>query len=457
MKSTLPRLGEMLVLEGRITQSQLERGVQVRQLVGGRLGTHLLEMGFVQEDVLLEALGRQRASGTAGPADLEDIKPAVIRAIPAKMALRYQVVPYLVRGKTLFIAAIDPVDMLREDEISFLTSFMVRTTMALELRVKLALAKYYGAPLEARFQSLARRLSEGSSGIRSLAPPPPPPAVAAATPSPVRQAPPPPLPPLPPLPPPIPGAPPPIPVAPPPPITAAPPPAQPVKTAPKQFIELDTEDLALLRRPASAEEKAKPVALPPGESPGAAPPSVAPPPVPAPVIEEAEEEKDDSLEARLANAARDLQEAEIRDDIGDALLDFAGYFLTRRALLVLRKGRIVGWRAEGPGVDEATVAALDLDSQSPSVFNSLREAESFWLGPLPGLPANRQLATAMGGPSKDCLALPILLRGKVVAYIYGDNLQEGVAGAPLAAFRRLAGKAGLAFEVYILKSKIRLF
>jgi hypothetical protein len=446
MKSSLPRLGEMLVLEGRITQSQLERGVQVRQLVGGRLGTHLLELGFVQEEVLLEALGRQRASGTASAADLEDIKPAVVRAIPAKMALRYQVVPYLVRGKTLFIAAIDPVDMLREDEISFLTSFMVRTTMALELRVKLALSKYYGAPLEARFQSLARKLAEGG-GIRSMAPPQsPPPAAAAAPPPPPRPASPPALPPIPGSPPPLP----PLRVPPP-----APSPTLPVKSAPKQFIELDTEDLALLRRPASAEEKAQVQAAQPAEEP---PAPASPLPVPASLAEEAEEEeKDDSLEARLAKAARDLQEAEIRDDIGDALLEFAGHFLARRALLVLRKGRIVGWRAEGPGVDEATVTALDLDSQLPSVFNGLREAESFWLGPLPGLPSNRQLATALGGPSKDCLALPIVLRGKVVAYLYGDNGQEGVAGAPLAAFRRLAGKAGLAFEVYILKSKIRLF
>ncbi len=87
----------------------------------------------------------------------------------------------------------------------------------------------------------------------------------------------------------------------------------------------------------------------------------------------------------------------------------------------------------------------------------LREAENFWLGPLPGLPSNLQMAAALGGPSKDCLALPIVLRGKVVAYLYGDNGNTGVAGAPLAALRRLAGKAGLAFEVYILKSKIRLF
>lgn len=438
----MPRLGEMLVLEGRISQSQLERGVQVRQLVGGRLGTHLLDLGFVEEEVLLEALGRQRASGTASAADLADIKPAVVRAIPAKLALRYQVVPYLVRGKTLFIAAIDPVDMLREDEISFLTSFMVRTTMALELRVHLALAKYYGAPCEARFASLARRLAEGG-GVRSGAPAP--------------RALPPPLPPLPSLPPlpPLPPARPPAAGLPP---LAAPAAPAPVKAAPPRFIELNTEDIALLRRPPSAEEMA---AEPPSPPPPASEPVAAPfpPPFPPPPVAaaEPEEDRDDSLEARLAKAARDLQEAEIRDDIGDALLEFAGHFLSRRALLVLRKGRLVGWRAEGPGVDESVVAALDLDAALPSVFTGLREPDNFWLGPLPGLPSNHQLAAALGGPSKDCLALPIVLRGKVVAYLYGDNGKDGVAGAPLAALRRLAGKAGLAFEVYILKSKIRLF
>ena len=124
---------------------------------------------------------------------------------------------------------------------------------------------------------------------------------------------------------------------------------------------------------------------------------------------------------------------------------------------MLRKERIVGWRAEGPGVEESKVAALDFDPRLPSVFLGLREADNFWLGPLPGLPANLQLQAALGGAAKDCLALPIVLRTKVVAYLYGDNGPGGVAGVPLAALRRLTGKAGLAFEVYLLKNKIRLF
>ena len=138
-------------------------------------------------------------------------------------------------------------------------------------------------------------------------------------------------------------------------------------------------------------------------------------------------------------------------------MSFASHYLSRRALLVLRKERIVGWRAEGPGVDESRVTTLDFDCRLPSVFLGLREADNFWLGPLPPLPSNLQLVAALGGAAKDCLALPIVLRGKVVAYLYGDNGNAGVAGIPIAAFRRLTGKAGLAFEVYILKSKIRLF
>jgi hypothetical protein len=76
---------------------------------------------------------------------------------------------------------------------------------------------------------------------------------------------------------------------------------------------------------------------------------------------------------------------------------------------------------------------------------------------LPQLPANQALTAALGGPAKDCLVLPVVLRGKVVCYLYADNLAAGVAGGPVSAIRRLVGKAGLAFEVYILRAKIRRF
>lgn len=438
------RLGELLLREGRLRQAALERALEAQGLVGGRLGTNLLELGLIGEGPLLEAIGRQRSTCTAGRAELARISPAVLRAVPEKLARRFKLVPYEVRGKTLFVASADPGDLLWEDEITFLTTFMVRTCVALELHVMLALRQHYGVPIDRRFLALARRLrsgvgppaaieespSPGSPSRRSPSAPsafdvPPPSASQAAT------------------------APPSSPASPPPRPHATP-------AAPDvEFIELDADDLALLRGGDEAGAAEPPGhRAPPQESLG---PAVSEPAGELPEPYAFTLSDDDDAETRLAKAALALQQADIRDEIGDVLLTTGGAYFARRLLLIARRGRIVGWRGAGEGLDEQRIRELDLDEKAPSIFAGLRDAGSFWLGPLPPLPANRQLVEAMGGPPpKDCLALPVVLRSKVVAHLYADNLERGVGGAPLADMKRLAAKAGLAFEVYILKNKIRM-
>lgn len=53
------RLGEMLLREGVITSEQLQRALDEQRAYGGRLGRHLVDLGFLSEPVLLEALARQ--------------------------------------------------------------------------------------------------------------------------------------------------------------------------------------------------------------------------------------------------------------------------------------------------------------------------------------------------------------------------------------------------------------
>jgi hypothetical protein len=87
----------------------------------------------------------------------------------------------------------------------------------------------------------------------------------------------------------------------------------------------------------------------------------------------------------------------------------------------------------------------------------LSEPQSFWLGPLPPQPRNIDIAFGLGGEQpRDCLILPVVVKSKVVCYLYADNMDQGVGGAPLAALRTLVTKASMAFQVYILKSKIRM-
>ncbi len=481
-------IGEMLVGQGRLTRTQLDEALTIQGQLGGRLGTNLLELGSLDEDTLLEALGEQRSTRTASGLELRHAPASVVRLIPAKLAERYGVVPFHLKGRTLSVASRDPGEALKEDEIGFLTSCLVRTCVALEFRLSEALEKFYRVPCPTRQQALAARLGRGGKrGRRStttvpaapagsvrakggessgLSPRPDPRAsdrqrpaspqntvttsasVTAASPAPVRK----------------------------------PPPPQPL------YIELDEEDAALLRSSNSedspqpaAEDSAgypKPSPLPwlareAANRAEVGPPAIKPlDPEPAagnqavsspPAREAATDlasrrpETSPGLEASLEKASRELQHVEIRDDIADVLLAFCEPYFRRRVLLAARGGRIVGWRGEGEGIDPAQVREIQISSREPSVFFGLRSPDSFWLGALPTLDANYELAEGLGGDfPRDCLVLPVALRSRVVSYLYGDNRDGSVSGAPLAELRRLVGKAGLAFEVYLLKNKIRI-
>jgi hypothetical protein len=161
-------------------------------------------------------------------------------------------------------------------------------------------------------------------------------------------------------------------------------------------------------------------------------------------------------EERLHLASRALQESDIRDEIGDALLAYCAPYSQRRMLLIVRGERIIGWRAEGDGSNPRIVRAIEIGTREPSVFFGLLQGVPFFRGPLPPLAPNQNLLFGLGGsPPKECLVLPIVLRERTIAFLYLDNAAEGIGGAPMSQLRRLVAKAGVAFEVYILKNKIR--
>ncbi len=465
--------------EGQLSRQQLAQALKVQGLLGDRLGTTLLEEGLVAEDILLNALGRQRSTQTVSAAELASVPPEVVRLIPARLAERYGVVPFQLEGRTLSVASMNGGDLLKEDEIGFLTSCMVRTCIALEMRISEALERYYRIACPQRHQALARRLvaRPAPPTAEQLAASPNTPSVlpaAARTPASPKAV-----------------------------ATArgraaALPPA-PAAPPPPRFIELDEEDAALLGTSSSdspwTPPSEEPVLLKPAPLPWlarnvAAPAVAAPPPVAeTPPIAETppvaetppageaaaalvatdapesppaaagggEAGPEASLEEGMRRAASGLKAAEIRDDIADVLLAFCEPYLQRRMVLVTRKDHIVGWRGEGEGVESQRVRAIEIPTHDPSVFLGLTGAGSFWLGSLPPLEANRRLVDGLGGTApKDCLVLPVTLRSRVVCYLYGDNFDHGVAGAPIAELRRLAAKAGLAFQIYILKNKLRV-
>jgi len=366
----------------------------------------LIGQGAASEDRILDALGKFTKSRTVAAGELAHIPQSISRLIPRRAAERFGIVPFRIEGRTLSIAALDPTDLLVEDEVRLLTSCTVSSFAVLEVRLFAALALAYGTPIPPVLDSILR------SQKRLASHPVRPPVELSPHPASVRPE-------------------------------ATPERAPAASRRPKvavspERLELSEEELGMF--PTIAELA--------GRTPAPVAASQAAPATghDAPA----------TPEDRLDAASVALQHVELRDEIADVLLEFCRPFLRRRALFTVRRAAIVGWRGEGEGVDQPALRAVSIPVGEPSVFHPLLHGTEFWLGPIPPMPRNVEVSMGLGGPKPaDCLILPITLRSRVVAFLYGDNLSDGVRTIPLGLLRRPAVKAGLAFEGYILRNKIR--
>jgi hypothetical protein len=420
--------GKWLVTQRLLSKDDLRRAENAQRGRMGRLDTEIIDLQLMSESATLDALGKFKQTRTVSGSQLEYASPSAVRLLTPRIASRLGVVPFKLEGKTLSVATLSPGDLLVEDEIAQQTGCMVACFVALEIRFVEALNRHYQAPITARYAGLVRRLSGVNEAVKET---PRRPSMDEMDAIPLSS-----------------------------PVSDAPRPAvetrRSMASQPADALELSAEERDLF--PSLRDEEAElaaeagaisgEVALVREDQPAApAPPTQTAPPAEAEI----------GLEALLDAASHAMQNVEMRDDIADAMLGFCAPIFRRRMMLVQRGSTIMGWRGEGAGVDQQAVRAISIPVDEPSVFSGLLQGVDFWLGPLPTMPHNADLTMALGGPPpKDCYLMPVRVRDRVVCFLYGDNQDVGVGGVPLAELKRLAGKAGLAFQVYLLKGKIRV-
>jgi type IV pilus assembly protein PilB len=137
------QIGEMLVKENFITTDQLEIALKQQRQHGGRLGSILISLGFVEDDDITSLLSRKYGVPSINLAFFE-IDPSVIKLIPIDVAQKYMVVPLSRVGSTLTVASTDPTNVFAMDDIKFMTGFNVEPVVATEASITEALEKYYG-------------------------------------------------------------------------------------------------------------------------------------------------------------------------------------------------------------------------------------------------------------------------------------------------------------------------
>ena len=111
------RLGELLVRQKLLSESQLESALEEQKKSGRKLGRFLVENGFITEDQIADAIAKQLNIPFIQLKNYT-IKPDTTRLLPEMQARRFRALILEERGDSVFIGMTDPTDLYVYDEIT---------------------------------------------------------------------------------------------------------------------------------------------------------------------------------------------------------------------------------------------------------------------------------------------------------------------------------------------------
>jgi type IV pilus assembly protein PilB len=116
-----PKLGDILVDAGAITEEQLTEALAKQKIWGGRLGEILVSESVISEIRLAEALSSQLKMPLFTLTRYRPM-PEAIHMVPRGVSERLQLIPLsIVEGDLLLVAMVNPLDLLAQDEVRILT------------------------------------------------------------------------------------------------------------------------------------------------------------------------------------------------------------------------------------------------------------------------------------------------------------------------------------------------
>ncbi|HET7504611.1 MAG TPA: hypothetical protein VFK02_26495 [Kofleriaceae bacterium] len=152
----MPRLGELLVAAGLLTTDQVEQALRAQVVWGGRLGTNLVELHYLELDPLSKALARQHQMPAALARHFEKADPDLQRRLSPELAEQLSSVPLLRMGpeQHIVIATVAP---LAPSQLAMLAGELavdprrLIPAIAAELRIRYQLERVYHIRRTARF------------------------------------------------------------------------------------------------------------------------------------------------------------------------------------------------------------------------------------------------------------------------------------------------------------------
>ena len=141
------RLGELLVKEGLINLTQLEKAVAVQRQEGGHLGEILVRLGMIKDEQLVSILAKQLnipyfslSTGMLKPAADQGLG----KLIPQDFARKNCVLPLSRTLRSLTVAMSDPLDIILIDNLRKLTNCEINPVVATKADITKLISEFYG-------------------------------------------------------------------------------------------------------------------------------------------------------------------------------------------------------------------------------------------------------------------------------------------------------------------------
>ena len=138
-----PRLGDLLVSSGVISQEQLGRALARQKETKKRLGEELIDDGIITEQQLIDTLRLQLGIEFVDLSTVEP-DPQLVDVLPRNIAKKYGVTPVRLHGNTLYLAMSDPLNFMAQEEVRVATHRRVVPMITTADGIERANASLYG-------------------------------------------------------------------------------------------------------------------------------------------------------------------------------------------------------------------------------------------------------------------------------------------------------------------------
>ncbi len=138
------RLGEILIQEGLLSETQLEAALPNLKGAGLKLGEYLTQKGIVSDNAIIDAIASQMNLKKYDPRDYI-ISPELSQIMDVDTVNKFNALPVGKKEGVLTIAMVDPLDIIAIDYIEVMTNMEVETIICSEQNFNYLMSSLYGA------------------------------------------------------------------------------------------------------------------------------------------------------------------------------------------------------------------------------------------------------------------------------------------------------------------------